>query len=140
MRRKTKKRIKIGLLVTVLVIGAAAFLLSTTTPTRNDHLKEIAECINNCDWSQYELTEEEQAQYTAYMSGGNNSNIMDKVVKPMFEVQDFGLWSVGTITSKDFEKQVSIGYLGMVTLNDKDELPRAVLDAYRNFNTDTSRK
>jgi len=122
--KKIKKKIKIALLVLVLLGGSLAIAMTMTNPSSNEHLNVIADYLNNYDMSQIELTEEEQAQYTAYMSSGANANIMDKVVKPMFEVKDYGLWSVGTIRGKD----VTLGLFNRVILMDGDAIPKALID------------
>ena len=77
MNKQFKKKLKITLLVIALVVGAAAIVMSMTNPTNSEHMAVIAEYLNSYDWSQVELNEEQQAQYTAYMSSGANANIID---------------------------------------------------------------
>ena len=78
--------------------------------------------LNKYDMSQIDLNEEEQAQYTAYMSSGANANLMDKVVKPMFRVQDYGLWSIGMLKGKS----VTLGMFNKVMIIDEEQIPRAL--------------
>ncbi len=119
-----KKIIKRTLLILLLLFTCLAVAMSLTNPTSNDHLNVVADYLNKFDMSQIDLNEEEQAQYTAYMSSGANANLMDKVVKPMFRVQDYGLWSVGKIN----EKNVTLGMFNKVTIIDEEEIPRSLLD------------
>lgn len=119
-----KKTIKKVLLILLVLFGALAVAMSTTNPSKNEHLNVIADYLNNYDMSQIDLNEEEQSQYTAYMSSGVNANIMDKVVKPMFSVQDYGLWSVGQLNGKD----VTLGIFNKVMLIDEEEIPKALLE------------
>ena len=94
-----KKKIKRAILILAALLLVAGVALSVTNP-------------------------EEQAQYTAYMSSGANANLMDKVVKPMFRVQDYGLWSVGKIN----EKNVTLGILNKVMIIDGDQIPKALVE------------
>ena len=119
-----KKSIKIALLVIALVIIVLASVLTATNPSSNDHLKVVAESLDKYDMSQLDLTEEEMAQYTAYMSSGGNANIMDKVVKPSFTVKDYGLWSVGSFKGKD----VTFGIFNNVMLMDGENIGKNLLD------------
>lgn len=121
---KLRKKIKITILVLAALLAGLAITMSMTNPSSNDHLNVIAEYLNNYDLSQIELTEEEQAQYTAYMSSGANANIMDKVVKPSFQVEDYGLWSVGKINGN----KVTLGMFNNVMLVDGDAIPRGLID------------
>ena len=129
--KKTIKRTILILAALLLCVGVA---LSVTNPTSNDHLNVIAEYLSNYDMSQIDLNEEEQAQYTAYMSSGANANLMDKVVKPMFRVQDYGLWSVGKIN----EKNVTLGIFNKVMIIDGEQIPKALVE--RNTIVDNSTK
>ena len=124
MNKQFKKKLKITLPVIVLVFGAAAIVMSMTNPSNSDHMAVIAEYLNNYDWSQVELNEEQQAQYTAYMSSGANANIIDKEVKPSFQVRDYGLWSVGMLKDKD----VTLGIFNKVMVIDGDAIPQALLE------------
>ena len=119
-----KKRIKRAILILAALLLVAGVALSVTNPSSNDHLNVIADYLSNYDMSQIDLNEEEQAQYTAYMSSGANANLMDKVVKPMFRVQDYGLWSVGKIN----EKNVTLGILNKVMIIDGDQIPKALVE------------
>lgn len=119
-----KKKIKRAILILAALLLVAGVALSVTNPSSNDHLNVIAEYLSNYDMSQIDLNEEEQAQYTAYMSSGANANLMDKVVKPMFRVQDYGLWSVGKIN----EKNVTLGILNKVMIIDGDQIPKALVE------------
>ena len=119
-----KKKIKRAILILAALLLVAGVALSVTNPSSNDHLNVIADYLSNYDMSQIDLNEEEQAQYTAYMSSGANANIMDKVVKPMFRVQDYGLWSVGKIN----EKNVTLGILNKVMIIDGDQIPKALVE------------
>ena len=125
-----KKKIKIFLLVFAIVVVAAATVLSETNPSSNEHLKVVAEYLSNYDMSQIDLNDEEQAQYASYMSSGANANIMDKVVKPNFQVQDYGLWSVGRIKGTD----VTFGIFNKVYCLDKDAIAQALIDRSYNNN------
>jgi hypothetical protein len=125
---KFKKKLKIALLVIVLLFGALAVAMSMTNPSNSDHLSVISDYLNNYDWSQVELTEEQQAQYTAFMSSGANANIMDKEVKPAFQVNDYGLWSVGTLKGKD----VTLGMFNKVVLLDGEDIPKLLIDRAEN--------
>jgi len=118
-----KKKIKKILLVFVLIFVVLAVAMSMTNPSSNEHLKVVANYLNKFDMSQIDLNEEEQAQYTAYMSSGANANLMDKVVKPMFRVQDYGLWSVGKIN----DKNVTLGMFNEVMIIDEEEIPKSLL-------------
>ena len=129
--KKTIKRTILILAALLLCVGVA---LSVTNPTSNDHLNVIAEYLSNYDMSQIDLNEEEQAQYTAYMSSGANANLMDKVVKPMFRVHDYGLWSVGKIN----EKNVTLGIFNKVMIIDGEQIPKALVE--RNTIVDNSTK
>ena len=124
-----KKKIKKILLVLILIFAALAVVMSMTNPSTSDHLNVVADYLNKFDMSQIDLNEEEQAQYTAYMSSGANANIMDKVVKPMFQVQDYGLWSVGKIN----DKNVTLGMFNKVMIIDEEEIPKALLDRGKVF-------
>lgn len=119
-----KKKIKRVLLVLIVLFAGLAVAMSLTNPTNNEHLNVVADYLNKYDMSQIDLNEEEQSQYNAYMSSGANANIMDKVVKPMFRVQDYGLWSVGKIN----EKNVTLGMFNKVMIIDEEEIPRALLN------------
>ena len=119
-----KKKIKRAILIMAALLLVAGVALSVTNPSSNDHLNVIADYLSNYDMSQIDLNEEEQAQYTAYMSSGANANLMDKVVKPMFRVQDYGLWSVGKIN----EKNVTLGILNKVMIIDGDQIPKALVE------------
>ena len=119
-----KKKIKRVILILAALLLVAGVALSVTNPSSNDHLNVIADYLSNYDMSQIDLNEEEQAQYTAYMSSGANANLMDKVVKPMFRVQDYGLWSVGKIN----EKNVTLGILNKVMIIDGDQIPKALVE------------
>ena len=119
-----KKKIKRAILILAALLLVAGVALSVTNPSSNDHLNVIADYLSNYDMSQIDLNEEEQAQYTAYMSSGANANLMDKVVKPMFRVQDYGLWSVGKIN----EKNVTLGILNKVMIIDADQIPKALVE------------
>ncbi|MBQ2075483.1 MAG: hypothetical protein II691_03545 [Muribaculaceae bacterium] len=119
-----KKKIKRAILILAALLLVAGVALSVTNPSSNDHLNVIADYLSNYDMSQIDLNEEEQAQYTAYMSSGANANLMDKVVKPMFRVQDYGLWSVGKIN----EKNVTLGILNKVMIIDGDQIPKALVE------------
>lgn len=123
-----KKKLKITLLVIVVLGGALAVAMSMTNPTNSEHLSVISDYLNNYDWSQVELTEEQQAQYTAFMSSGANANIMDKEVRPSFEVKDYGLWSVGTLKGKD----VTLGMFNKVVIIDGEEIPKVLIEQTRN--------
>ena len=125
---KFKKKLKIALLVIVLLFGALAVAMSMTNPSNSDHLSVISDYLNNYDWSQVELTEEQQEQYTAFMSSGANANIMDKEVKPAFQVNDYGLWSVGTLKGKD----VTLGMFNKVVLLDGEDIPKLLIDRAEN--------
>ena len=119
-----KKKIKRAILILAALLLVAGVALSVTNPSSNDHLNVIADYLSNYDMSQIDLNEEEQAQYTAYMSSCANANRMDKVVKPMFRVQDYGLWSVGKIN----EKNVTLGILNKVMIIDGDQIPKALVE------------
>lgn len=119
-----KKKIKTTLLVIVLILAAVAAIMSMTNPTSNDHLKVVAEYLDKYDMSQLDLTEEEMAQYTAYMSSGGNANIIDKIVKPSFEVKDYGLWSVGSFK----DKEVTLGLFNKVVMLDSETIGKDLLD------------
>lgn len=119
-----KKKIKRVLLVLIVLFAGLAVAMSLTNPTNNEHLNVVADYLNKYDMSQIDLNEEEQSQYNAYMSSSANANIMDKVVKPMFRVQDYGLWSVGKIN----EKNVTLGMFNKVMIIDEEEIPRALLN------------
>lgn len=119
-----KKKIKRAILILAALLLVAGVALSVTNPSSNDHLNVIADYLSSYDMSQIDLNEEEQAQYTAYMSSGANANLMDKVVKPMFRVQDYGLWSVGKIN----EKNVTLGILNKVMIIDGDQIPKALVE------------
>lgn len=119
-----KKKIKRAILILAALLLVAGVALSVTNPSSNDHLNVIADYLSNYDMSQIDLNEEEQAQYTAYMSSGANANLMDKVVKPMFRVQDYGLWSVGKIN----EKNVTLGIFNKVMIIDGDQIPKALVE------------
>lgn len=119
-----KKKIKRVLLVLIVLFAGLAVAMSLTNPTNNEHLNVVADYLNKYDMSQIDLNEEEQSQYNAYMSSGANANIMDKVVKPMFRVQDYGLWSVGKIN----EKNVTLGMFNKVMIIDEEDIPRALLN------------
>ena len=125
---KFKKKLKIALLVIVLLFGALAVAMSMTNPSNSDHLSVISDYLNNYDWSQVELTEEQQAQYTAFMSSGANANIMDKEVKPAFQVNDYGLWAVGTLKGKDG----ALGMFNKVVLLDGEDIPKLLIDRAEN--------
>ena len=89
---KSKRgKLKITIAIIIAILAVIVFIMSMTNPSPNDHLKVIKEYLDNYDMSQLDLTEEEMAQYTNYMSSGVNANLMDKVVKPSFQVQDYGL-------------------------------------------------
>lgn len=122
--KNIKKKVKITLLVIVLLAGGVAVAMSMTNPTNGDHLSVISEYLNSYDWSQVELTEEQQAQYTAFMSSGANANIMDKEVRPSFQVRDYGLWSVGTLKGKD----VTLGMFNKVVIIDGEEIPKILIE------------
>lgn len=119
-----KKKIKTAILVIAGLLLCLAVAMSLTNPSSNDHLNVVADFLNKYDMSQIDLNEEEQAQYTAYMSSGANANLMDKVVKPMFEVQDYGLWSVGKMN----DKSVTLGMFNKVIIVDEEEIPRALIE------------
>jgi len=136
MTRKTKTIIKIVLLVVFLAVSGMAIYMVNTKPSKNDHMKVLAEQVNKFDMTQLDLTEEERAQYDAFIGGGAKNNIMEKVVKPRFEVVDYGLWSVGYIKGKDFKKKVTSGMFNKVTL-EEELVPQTILDAYRNAQTVT---
>lgn len=119
-----KKKIKAAILIIGGLLLCVAVVLSFTNPSSNDHLNVIADYLNKYDMSQIDLNDEEQAQYTAYMSSGANANLIDKVVKPMFKVQDYGLWSVGKINDKD----VTLGIFNKVMIIDEEEIPKALLE------------
>ena len=59
--KNIKKKVKITLLVIVLLAGGVAVAMSMTNPTNGDHLSVISDYLNSYDWSQVELTEEQQA-------------------------------------------------------------------------------
>ena len=139
MKRRTKNIIKISLLVIVVLGGLAALVMSHTNPTRSEHLSAVSEQISKFDMSQINLTDEEHALYDNYMSSGVNANIMDKVFTPLFDFQDYGLWSVGYIRGKNFKKKVSFGIFNKVMLTDDDLMPQVVLDAYRSNANDTTK-
>lgn len=117
-----KKFIKKILLIILGVVVCLAIVMSITNPTSNEHLNVVADYLNKYDMSQIDLNEEEQAQYTAYMSSGANANLMDKVVKPMFRVQDYGLWSIGMLKGKS----VTLGMFNKVMIIDEEQIPRAL--------------
>lgn len=119
-----KKKIKRTLLILIAIFACLAVAMSLTNPSSNDHLNVVADYLNKFDMSQIDLNEEEQAQYTAYMSSGANANLMDKVVKPMFKVQDYGLWSVGKIN----DNSVTLGLFNKVTIIDEEEIPKALIE------------
>ena len=119
-----RKMIKTTLLVIVIILAALAAIMSVTNPTSNEHLKVVAEYLDKYDMSQLDLTEEEMAQYTAYMSSGGNANIIDKVVKPSFEVKDYGLWSVGSFK----DKEVTLGLFNNVIMLDSESIGKDLLD------------
>lgn len=138
MKRRTKNIIKITLIVLISLLAVLAIFMSYTNPSQNDHLNALGTEISKFDMSQLNLTEEEQAQYNAYMSSGVNTTIMRKVVKNMFNVKDYGIFSVGYIKGKDIEKKVSFGIFNKVTISDADQLPQEILQAYRSINSDTT--
>lgn len=138
MKRKTKNIIKTSLLVIILLAALVAVIMSATNPKESEHRKALSEQISKYDMSQINLTEEEQALYDNYMSSGVNANIMDKVIKPMFDVEPYGLWSVGYIKGKNFKKQVSLGIFNKVILTDDEHMPQVILDAYRSLSSDTT--
>ena len=138
MKRKTKNIIKILLLVVVVLVAGLAIFMSYLNPSQYDHLNALDTEISKYDMSQLNLTEEEQAQYNAYMSSGVNTTIMRKVVKNLFRVEDYGIFSVGYIKGKDIEKKVSFGIFNNVTISDADQLPQDILKAYRSINSDTT--
>jgi hypothetical protein len=119
-----KKKIKAAILIIAGILLCLAVAMSLTNPSSNDHLNVVADFLNKYDMSQIDLNEEEQAQYTAYMSSGANANLMDKVVKPMFQVQDYGLWSVGKINNKS----VTLGMFNNVMIIDEEEIPKALIE------------
>ena len=123
-----KKKIKKILLVLILIFAALAVVMSMTNPSTSDHLNVVADYLNKFDMSQIDLNEEEQAQYTAYMSSGANANIMDKEVKPAFQVNDYGLWSVCTLKGKD----VTLGMFNKVVLLDGEDIPKLLIDRAEN--------
>ena len=125
-----KKKIKKTLLVITLLFVALAVVMSMTNPSTSDHLKVVSDYLNKFDMSQIDLNEEEQAQYTAYMSSGANANLMDKVVKPMFQVQDYGLWSVGKIN----DESITLGMFNKVMIIDEEEIPKALLNRSKSLN------
>lgn len=125
--KNIKKKVKITLLVIVLIAGAVAVAMSMTNPSNSDHLNVISDYLNNYDWSQVELTEEQQAQYTAFMSSGANANIMDKEVRPSFEVKDYGLWSVGMLKGKE----VTLGMFNKVVIVEGEEIPKILIEKTR---------
>ena len=139
MKRKTKNIIKTSLLVIVIVAALMAIVMSATNPKESEHRKALSEQISKYDMSQINLTEEEQALYDNYMSSGVNANIMDKVIKPLFDFQDYGLWSVGYIRGKDYKKKVSFGIFNKVILTDDELMPQVILDAYRSNANDTTK-
>ena len=128
--KNIKKKVKITLLVIVLLAGGVAVAMSMTNATNGDHLSVISDYLNSYDWSQVELTEEQQAQYTAFMSSGANANIMDKEVRPSFQVRDYGLWSVGTLKGKD----VTLGMFNKVVIIDGEEIPKILIEQTRLMN------
>lgn len=123
-KRTRRTKLKIALLIIAVILGVAAAVMTMTNPSSNDHLKVVAESLDKYDMSQLDLTEEEMAQYTAYMSSGGNANIMDKVVKPSFTVKDYGLWSVGSFKGKD----VTFGFFNKVVLMDGENIGKNLLD------------
>lgn len=123
-KRTRKAKLKIALLIIAIILGVVASVMSMTNPSSNEHLKVVAESLDKYDMSQLDLTEEEMAQYTAYMSSGGNANIMDKVVRPSFTVKDYGLWSVGSFKGKD----VTFGVFNKVVLMDGENIGKNLLD------------
>lgn len=122
---KSKRgKLKITIAIIIAILAVIVFIMSMTNPSPNDHLKVIKEYLDNYDMSQLDLTEEEMAQYTNYMSSGVNANLMDKVVKPSFQVQDYGLWSVGSFKDKD----VTLGILNNVILLDTETIGKDLLN------------
>ena len=138
MKRRTKKIINISLLVVVALAAGMAIFMSHLNPSQYDHMNALDNEISKYDMSQLNLTEEEQAQYNAYMSSGVNTTIMRKVVKNLFKVEDYGIYSVGYIRGKDMEKKVSFGIFNKVTISDPEQLPQDILQAYRSINSDTT--
>jgi hypothetical protein len=121
-RNKGKLKITIGIIVAIFAV--IAIIMSMTNPSPNDHLKVIKEYLDKYDMSQLDLTEEEMAQYTNYMSSGVNANFMDKVVKPSFQVQDYGLWSIGSFKNKE----VTLGIFNNVILLDNESTGKDLLN------------
>jgi hypothetical protein len=119
-----KKKIKTAILIIAGILLCLGVVMSLTNPSSNEHLNVVADYLNKYDMSQIDLNEEEQAQYTAYMSSGANANLMDKVVKPMFQVQDYGMWSVGKINNKS----VTLGIFNKVIIIDEEEIPKALIE------------
>ena len=123
-KRTRKAKLKIALLIIAIILGVVASVMSMTNPSSNEHLKVVAESLDKYDMSQLDLTEEEMAQYTAYMSSGGKANIMAKVVRPSFTVKDYGLWSVGSFKGKD----VTFGVFNKVVLMDGENIGKNLLD------------
>ncbi len=121
-----RKTIKRTILILAAIFACVAVAMSLTNPSSNDHMNVVADYLNKFDMSQIDLNEEEQAQYTAYMSSGANANLMDKVVKPMFNVQDYGLWSIGKIN----DKAVTLGMFNKVIIIDEEEIPKALIERH----------
>ena len=119
-----KRKIKKGLIVIGAIIVILLIVMSMTNPSNNDHLKAVAKNLDKFDMSQLDLTEEEMAQYTAYMSSGGSANIIDKVVKPSFKVKDYGLWSVGSFKDKD----VTLGIFNKVYTLDAESIGMDLLN------------
>ena len=119
-----KKKIKTAILIIAGILLCLGVVMSLTNPSSNEHLNVVADYLNKYDMSQIDLNEEEQAQYTAYMSSGANANLIDKVVKPMFQVQDYGMWSVGKINNKS----VTLGIFNKVIIIDEEEIPKALIE------------
>ena len=119
-----KKKIKTAILIIAGILLCLGVVMSLTNPSSNEHLNVVADYLNKYDMSQIDLNEEEQAQYTAYMSSGANANLMDKVVKPRFQVQDYGMWSVGKINNKS----VTLGIFNKVIIIDEEEIPKALIE------------
>lgn len=136
MTRKTKNIIKIVLGVITLIVVAVAIIMVNNNPNRkSEHMKVLSQVVDKFDPTKLNLTEAEQVQYEGVimMGSGSSSNIMNKLVSPVFDVKSNGLWTVGYVHDRDwnFKRKVTTGYLNKIKVVDEQELMQAILEAHR---------
>ena len=112
-----------GCMAAVVVAVLMAVGLVATCPTPQDHREAVTRTLNR-------VVEHATAQGNDDAWGMIGSMITKRlvgvVVDQMLDVQNYGLWSVGTIHYKDTDKRVSFGILGHVYTFDADDIERAL--------------